>query len=83
LLHGGVILSRLPKLIIKLPSGSPDEYVCELEQAKDFLVFTEGVFLVEGKGVQSFDELARIVRQDKYKNVEYIVVELLQPIVGG
>jgi hypothetical protein len=76
-------MSRLPKLRIRLPSGDKDGYVCELEQAKDILNFKEGVFLVEGNGVQSFDELAGIVHQDKYKDKEFIEIELLQPIDGG
>ena len=76
-------MSRLPKIKIKLPSGSPDEYICDLEQARDYLDFENGIFLVAGQGVHSYDELVRIVSQDKFNNVEFIVVELLQPIVGG
>jgi hypothetical protein len=76
-------MSGLPKIKIKLPSGSPDEYICDLEQARDYLDFENGIFLVAGQGVHSYDELVRIVSQDKFNNVEFIVVELLQPIVGG
>jgi hypothetical protein len=43
-------MSRLPKLRIKLPSGDPSEYICDLEQARDCLNFNEGAFLVEGSG---------------------------------
>ena len=45
--------------------------------------FENGIFLVAGQGVHSYDELVRIVSQDKFNNVEFIVVELLQPTVGG
>ena len=76
-------MSSLPKIKIKLPSGSPDEYICDLEQAREYLDFENGIFLVAGQGVHSYDELVRIVSQDKFNNVEFIVVELLQPIVGG
>ena len=76
-------MPSLPKIKIKLPSGSPDEYICDLEQARDYLDFENGIFLVAGQGVHSYDELVRIVSQDKFNNVEFIVVELLQPIVGG
>jgi hypothetical protein len=76
-------MSRLPKIKIKLPSVNPQEYICDLEQAGEYLDFELGVFLVEGQGVHSYDELVRIVTLDKYKDVEFIIVELLQPIVGG
>jgi hypothetical protein len=76
-------MSPLPRLKIKLPSGSPGEFICELEQAMDYLNFSEGIFLVEGQGVHSYDELVHIVEQDKFKNKEYLVVEYLQFIGGG
>jgi hypothetical protein len=76
-------MSMLPKIIIKLPSSGAKEYICDLEQAGEYLDFEQGVFLVEGQGVHSYDELVRIVTQDKYQNVGFIVIELLQPIVGG
>jgi hypothetical protein len=76
-------MSRLPKIKIKLPSSGAKEYICDLEQAGEYLDFEQGVFVVEGQGVHSYDELVRIVNQDKYKDAEFIVVELLQPIVGG
>jgi hypothetical protein len=76
-------MSRFPSLRIKLPSGNPSEYVIELEQARDYLNFAEGVFLVEGQGVQSYDELVRIAAQDKYKNKKFLEVVWLQLIGGG
>lgn len=76
-------MPRLPKVKIKLPSGDPSEYICELEQARDYLNFNEGVFMVEGQGIQSFDELVRIAFQDKNKDKEFIVVEWLQIVGGG
>jgi hypothetical protein len=76
-------MSRLPKLKIKLPTGNHSEYICDLEQAKQYLNFNEGVFLVEGQGVQSYDELSHIATQEKYKNKEFLEVEWLQVIGGG
>ena len=76
-------MSRLPKLKIKLPSGVPNEYVCELEQAKDLLNFDEAIFLINGQGVHSYDELVKIAMQDKYRDQEFIEVDLLQPLEGG
>ena len=76
-------MSQVPKLKIKLPSGDPSEYICELDQAKYCLDFNEGVFLVEGQAVHSYDELVHIVSQKQYKNREYLNIELLQIIGGG
>lgn len=45
--------------------------------------FNEGVFLVEGQGVRSYDELVNIATQDKYKNKEFLEVKLLHIIGGG
>ena len=76
-------MSRPPKLRIKFPSGNPSEYVCELEQARELFDFNEGFFLVEGQGVQSFEDLVNIANQDKYLNREFLEVAWLQPIGGG
>ena len=80
---GEVMMSRLPKLKIKFPFGDPSEYVCELEEAKNCLNFNEGVFLIEGQGIHSYDELVSIVTQDKYQDKEFLEVEWLQYIGGG
>jgi hypothetical protein len=77
------MISRPPKLRIKLPSGNPSVYFCELEQARDFMDFSEGVFLVEGQGVASFDDLVKIATQEKYKNREFLEVQWLQVVGGG
>lgn len=76
-------MSRLPKIKLKLPSGGPIEYLFELEEAGQYLNFNEGIFTVDGRGIQSCEELVIIAAQDKYKNQEFIEVVLLQPIDGG
>jgi hypothetical protein len=76
-------MSRPPKLKIKLPSDAPNVFICELEQAREYLDFSQGVFLVEGQGVTSFDDLAKIATQEKYKNREFLDVEWLQVVGGG
>ena len=73
-------MARLPKLKIKLPSG---EYICELAEARQYLDFNEGVFMIEQQGVQSFDDIVRIASLDKFKNKEFLEVIWLQVIGGG
>jgi hypothetical protein len=41
------------------------------------------MFLVDGERVNSFDELASLASQDKYKNKEYVEVIALLFIAGG
>jgi hypothetical protein len=82
-LKGGLPISHLPKLKIKLPSDYPAEDVCELEQAKYLLNFDRGIILVEGQRVYSYDELVQLASQDKYKNKEFIEVVGILPISGG
>jgi hypothetical protein len=76
-------MSQLPKLKIKLPLGNPSEDVCELEQAKYRLNFDDGVLMVEGQTVHSYDELVQLATQDNYKNKDFLEVVLLQVIEGG
>jgi hypothetical protein len=39
--------------------------------------------MVEGQGLQSYEDLIRIASQEKYRDKEYIVVEWLQIVGGG
>ena len=73
-------MAQLPKLKFKLPSG---EYIYEFNEARQYLDFNVGVFMVEGQGIQSFDDIVRIASQDKYKDKDFIVIEWLQIIGGG
>lgn len=76
-------MSPLPKLKIKLPAGNPDEYIYELEKAGQVLNFNEGVFIVDGQWIRSYNELVNIAKQDKFKDKDFIEVEWLQVIGGG
>jgi len=76
-------MAPLPKLKIKLPRGNPDEYIYDLEEARDILNFSEGVFIVDGQWVHSYNELTDIVKQDKFKDKDFIEVEWIQVMGGG
>jgi hypothetical protein len=72
----------MPKLIIKL-SGYKTLEVCEMEQARNRLDFEHGIFLVDGKRINSYEELAALASQERYANQEFIELVLLPPISGG
>jgi PDZ domain-containing secreted protein len=76
-------MSRLPKLKIKLPASYLSEEAFELEEAKDILNFEEGIIMVEGQTVHSYDDFVQLVTQQKYKNLEFIEIVVLPTIVGG
>ena len=76
-------MTLVPKLRIILPTDKPSEEFCELEQAKYRFNFDDGVIMVEGQTVHSYDELVEIAIQDKYRNKEFLDVVLLQVIEGG
>jgi len=76
-------MSPIPKIKIILPSGDPDGYICDLEQAGQYLNFGEGVFSVEGQSIHSYEDLVNIACHDEYKDKEYLVIEWLQVIGGG
>jgi hypothetical protein len=76
-------MSPLPKLKIKFPAGNPDEYIYELEDARNVLNFSEGVFVVDGQWIRSYNELVNIATQDKFKDKDFIEVEWLHVLGGG
>ena len=75
-------MARSPKLVIK-PFGNQSEYVCDLEEARNYLNFDSGVILIEGRMIHSYEEFVQVAAQDKYKNMESIEVVLLPTITGG
>ena len=77
-------MSKLPKLKIKLLFGYPSEDICELEQAKyRFTYGQEGLVVVEGQVVNSYEELVQLASRDDYKDKEFLEVELLPALIGG
>lgn len=76
-------MSTVPRIKIKLPDVSQNEYIFELKDAGKVLNFSEGIFILEGQGVHSYDELVHIARQDRFRDKEYLELEWLHMIGGG
>jgi hypothetical protein len=81
--RGGNTITKLPKIKIKLPPGYPAEDAFELEESKSRLNFRRGMILVDGQRVKSYAELVRLVSQDKYKNKEFVEVDVILLVAGG
>lgn len=83
-------MAELPKLKIKKHFGSPvEERICDLDQARDFLLSclpdahrARVLIAVEGQLINSYDELVQLVNRDCYKDKEFIEIGIY-PIVGG
>ena len=76
-------MSTPPKLKIKLSRSNPDEYIYNLEEAGNVLDFSEGVFIVEGQWIHSYNQLANIVKQVKFKDKDFIEIDWIQVMGGG
>ncbi len=72
-----------PRLKIKLPSGTDEWHVLDMEQAGSSLDFEHAVFMVEGQTVHSYEELVALAAREDYMAKELLEVTLLQVIEGG
>ena len=72
----------MPKLLIKV-FGDPGEDICELEEAKYLLDFANQVIVIDEQQIRSYEELAKIASQEKYRNQEYIEVVQVPAVTGG
>jgi len=72
----------MPKLLIKV-FGDPGEDMCELEEAKYLIDFSSQIIVIDGQQIRSYDELARIACQEKYRNQEFIEVVQVPAVTGG
>jgi hypothetical protein len=64
------------------PMGYSNGTICDLDQARE-LNFSGAIVLIDGKRMNSFDELVRLVEQDINKNKEPIEVIILPAVTGG
>jgi len=72
----------MPKLLIKV-FGDPGEDMCELEEAKYLIDFSSQMIVIDGQQIRSYDELAKIASQEKYRNQDFIEVVQIPAITGG
>ena len=72
----------MPKLLVKF-FGDPGEDVCELEDARYLIDFSDRIVVVDEQEVRSYEELVKIVGQEKYRDQEIIEVVQIPAITGG
>jgi PDZ domain-containing secreted protein len=72
----------MPKLMIKY-FGNLSGEVSELEEARYLLDFDEAIIVIEGQNVRSYDELVKIVSQERFKDKEFVEVMQMTLVQGG
>ena len=72
----------MPKLLVKF-FGDPGEEVCELEDAGYLIDFIDRIVVVDEQEVRSYEELVKMVNQEKYRDREIIEVVQIPAITGG
>ena len=72
----------MPKLLIKV-FGDPGVDMCELEEAKYLIDFSSQIIVIDGRQIRSYDELAKIASQEKYRNLEFIEIVQVPAVTGG
>ena len=77
-------MEKLPKLRIKPPSPNGAEDVFDFEQAQYRFNWGHEPFLilVENRPVASYEELVELANQDRFREKEFLEVEL-QPLLAG
>jgi hypothetical protein len=75
----------LPKLRIRLPSDHEAQDVCSVEEARYRFDWGRDPFLVvvEGQHVRSFEELLDLAGQERFKDREFLEVEIHPLLAGG
>ena len=77
-------MPKLPKLRIKPPPPNVAEDIFDFEQARYRFNWGHEPFLilVEGQPVASYEELGELAKQDRFREKEFLEVEL-QPLLAG
>jgi len=78
-------MTALPKLRVRLPSDHEPQDVYSVEEARYRFNWGCDPFLVvvEGQYVSSFEELLDLARQDRFKDREFLEVEIHPLLAGG
>ena len=78
-------MSRLPRLRIRLLSDIASEDTCSLEEAETGFDWGHDPFVivVENQAVGSYLELVELAQEERFKDSEFLDVELQPILIGG
>jgi hypothetical protein len=77
-------MSGVPKLkVTHWVDAQPSQLVIEFEQASYFLFNYDVIVVVEGEVIRSYDDLVKFASQDRFKDREYLEVQMETIVAGG
>jgi len=80
---GCYFMARLPKLRVKRDAWNNTEEIMEFEKARDFPYGAEIIIAVEGHQINSYDDLLKLVQNNKLKRKRMLEVLFIPMISGG
>jgi hypothetical protein len=80
---GGAKIAGLPKIKIEFSPGLPELDAIDIEQTRTQLDFRNGIFMLDGQRIRSYEDLVELASQEKYKDKEFIKVQAVLLVAGG
>ena len=77
-------MSGFPKLkVTHLIDGQRSEEMIDFEQAPHFLFNYYVIVAVEGEVIRTYEELVQLASQDRFREKEFLEVQMETVIAGG
>ena len=76
-------MSKLPKLKVYQGSWGKNVEIYDFEQVKQFPLFSGNIVVVEGQVIHSYEELAQLAAQERYRDREFLEVLTVAAVGGG
>jgi hypothetical protein len=77
-------MSRFPKLrVTHWVDAHPSEEMIDFEEAPYFLFNYDVIVAVEGEVIHSYEELIRLASQDRYRDRDFLEVQMETVVAGG
>ena len=77
-------MSEFPKLkVTHLIDGQRSEEIFDFEQAPYFLFNYDIIVAVEGEVIRSYEELVQLASQERFRDRDFLEVQMETVIAGG
>ncbi len=77
-------MSRFPKLkVTHWVDTQPSQEMIDFEQAPYFLFNYDAIVVVEGEVIYSYEDLVQLASQDRFKDRDFLEVQLETVLAGG
>ena len=76
-------MSKLPKLKVYWGSWGKKAEIYDFEEVRHLDIFSGNIVVVEGQVINSYDELAQLAAQERYRDRELLEVLTVVAVGGG